>query len=124
MFGDGQQGIKIPEKLEPRTIAMILFLIIIAVLAVLADQVVFERPAGNFFERVLAIPATLAYPFVQNRWLASGVAAGVIAVVVGGIGGGVWFFVERRILEPMHIKRVVQISAREEKLWNQYKEKE
>lgn len=111
----------IPNKLDWRVALPILLLAIPVLLAVMADQAVFVHPPNNFLERFLAIVPALLFPLIDDR-LTTGIVTGIIflgaTTVIGLVG---WVIIERHVLEPMHIKKMVATGQREEKLFNRYR---
>lgn len=120
MFGDSKSGSFGGGNLDPRMALGIVFVAVIAILSIMADRAVFVRAPNNFVERLLALPPTFGYWLFNDRVGAAIVSILFFTTISAAMGFVGWRLLEVHVIEPMHIKRAIERSEREESLKNKY----
>lgn len=122
MFGNDQGGgqIKMPTKIEPSQFGMVLCVMLAVMMTFVGDKGAFGEGEPGFWGTLFgALPAVI-YMFTENR-LVSSVGAGMVYLsIVGAIGAGVFIWLQRHVLEPMQLKRMIEVKRRQKEYLNKH----
>jgi hypothetical protein len=119
MFG-GQADNMMPKKLDPRVVGIFIALSIVGGFTLVGDRIAFIRPPRNVMEMVLALPTTMFYHLLGERFYANTAAAILWSALVLSIGAFSYHIAVRKIIEPMVIKNMIETKRREKELLNKY----
>lgn len=125
MFNGSQNGggLRIPDKIDWKMMIPVSMILFTVVTVMAADRAVFIRPPENWIERLISILPALLYLHFGDRVTADFGAGVVYLVVAMLVGLSAWLAIERFVIEPMHIKKMVEAGDREQELVNRYREK-
>jgi hypothetical protein len=119
MFG-GQADNMMPKKIDPRVVAIIFALAIVGGFTLVGDRVAFIRAPKNAVEMTVALPTTMFYHVLGERFYANMAASILWTVLVLSIGAAGYHIAVRKIIEPMVIKNMIETKRREKELLNKY----
>jgi len=124
MFDKPVGDAKIPDKIDPRVIGVVLVAGVVVILTLLADRAVFVRAPVNIVESIISKPTAIAFLLLHDRAYANAIAAGFYSVIIIVAGMLAFNAITKYYIEPIAIKKMLAAQRREEKLVNKYREED
>ena len=111
---------RLPDKVDPKILGVIIFGLLLAILVFVGDQVAFVRPSKNFIEEAFGFLPALFFLLLKDRLLADGMAGGIYLAIMLFAGIFLYKLIVHKVVEPGMIKKMIRAKQREKELLNKF----